>query len=128
MPRIAGIDIPAKKRIEIALTYIFGIGVVAARDILLKAQIDVNKRAQELSDAELAKIRTVIDEEYKVEGDLRRERSMNIKRLIELNAYRGIRHRSSLPLRGQRTHTNARTRKGRQRVAVAGKKKAPTSK
>lgn len=128
MPRIAGIDIPAKKRIEIALTYIFGIGRATANDILVKAQIDTNKRAKDLTDAEVARIREVIDAEYKVEGDRRREVSMNIKRLVDLSTYRGIRHRSNLPVRGQRTHTNARTRKGRPRVAVAGKKKAPTAK
>ena len=125
MPRIAGIDIPAQKRIEVALTYIFGIGRGTARDILAKAQIDIAKRAHELSDAELARIREVIDSEYKVEGDRRREISLDIKRLVDLGAYRGIRHRSNLPVRGQRTNTNARTRKGKKRIAVAGKKRAP---
>ncbi len=127
MARIAGIDIPARKRIEIGLTYIFGIGRVTAKDILVKAQIDGGKRAQDLTDAEVAKIREVLEAGYKVEGDLRREISMDIKRLIDLSAYRGIRHRSKLPVRGQRTHTNARTRKGKSKIAVAGKKKAPTS-
>jgi small subunit ribosomal protein S13 len=125
MARIAGIDIPAQKRVEVALTYIYGIGRVAAKDILIKAQIDPGTRAKDLTDAEVAKIREVIDSGYNVEGDCRREVSMNIKRLIELGTYRGIRHRSNLPVRGQRTHTNGRTRKGRVRVAIAGKKKAP---
>ena len=127
MPRIAGIDIPARKRIVIALTYIYGIGRVTAVDIMTKTQIDPNTRAKDLSDAQLAQIREVIDATYQVEGDKRREVSLNIKRLIELGTYRGIRHRSNLPVRGQRSHTNARTRKGRPRIAVAGKKKAPTS-
>ncbi len=128
MARIAGIDIPAKKRIEVSLTYIYGIGRATAKDILLKAQIDPNLRAGELSDADVAKIREVIDAGYKVEGDRRREVQMDIKRLIDLSAYRGIRHRNNLPVRGQRTSTNARTRKGRKRVAVAGRKRAPTAK
>lgn len=128
MPRIAGIDIPAKKRIVIALTYIYGIGKSTAADILTKAQIDQDIRAQDLNDAQVAKIREVIEAGYRVEGDRRKEVSMNIKRLIDLSAYRGVRHRSSLPVRGQRTHTNARTRKGKPKVAVAGKKKAPTAK
>ena len=128
MPRIAGIDIPAKKRIEVALTYIYGIGRITARDILRKAQIDPAMRAEGLSDVEVAKIREVIDAGYRVEGDRRRQVSLDIKRLIDLSAYRGVRHRSNLPVRGQRTSTNARTRKGRPRVAIAGKKKAPTSK
>ncbi len=128
MPRIAGIDIPAKKRIVISLTYIYGIGQASAQEILTKAQIDVNTRAESLTDGEVAKIREVIDADYKVEGDRRREVSMDIKRLVDLGAYRGIRHRNKLPVRGQRTKTNARTRKGRVRIAVAGKKKAPGSK
>jgi len=128
MPRIAGVDIPAKKRVVIALTYVFGIGVVTAREILAKAQIDPDLRAESLSDAQVAKIREVIEEGYRVEGDRRKEVSMNIKRLIDLGTYRGVRHRTKLPVRGQRTHTNARTRKGKSKMAVAGKKKAPTSK
>lgn len=128
MPRIAGIDIPAKKRIVVALTYIYGVGRATAKEILIKAQIDQNTRADKLSDAEFAKIREVIEADCKVEGDRRKEVSMNIKRLIDLGAYRGLRHRSNLPVRGQRTHTNSRTRKGRPRIAIAGKKKAPTAK
>ncbi len=125
MPRIAGIDIPAKKRVEIALTYIYGIGRMASREILLKAQIDSSVRAADLTDAQVAKIREVIEAEYKVEGDRRKQVSMDIKRLVDLAAYRGLRHRNKLPVRGQRTSTNARTRKGRPRIAVAGRKKAP---
>lgn len=128
MPRIAGIDIPAKKRVEIALTYIFGIGRVTSKEILIKAQIDPSTRAGDLTDSQVAKIREVIDTECKVEGDRRRQVNMDIKRLVDLGAYRGMRHRMNLPVRGQRTHTNARTRKGRPRVAVAGKKKAPKAK
>jgi len=128
MPRIAGIDIPAKKRIIIALTYIYGIGRETAQEILSKAQIDHNVRADDLDDAQVSKIRAVIESDFRVEGDRRREVSLNIKRLIDLGTYRGIRHRTKQPVRGQRTHTNARTRKGRSKVAIAGKKKAPTSK
>ena len=128
MPRIAGVDIPDKKRVEIALRYIYGVGAVSSQEILSQAQIDSNVRAGDLTDTQVAKIRKIIDERYKVEGDLRRQVSMDIKRLVDLGAYRGIRHRNGLPVRGQRTHTNARTRKGRARIAVAGKKKAPTSK
>ncbi|MBI1908704.1 MAG: 30S ribosomal protein S13 [Deltaproteobacteria bacterium] len=128
MPRIAGVDIPAKKRIEVALTYIYGIGRPISNDILSRAGIDPNTRAEALSDAQLAKIRELIDSTFKVEGDLRKEISMNIKRLIDLGAYRGLRHKANLPVRGQRTHTNARTRKGKPRIAIAGKKQAPTSK
>lgn len=128
MPRIAGIDIPAKKRVIIALTYIYGIGRETAQEILSKAQIDPDVRADDLSDAQVSKIREVIESGFRVEGDRRKEVSMNIKRLIDLGTYRGIRHRTKQPVRGQRTHTNARTRKGRSKVAIAGKKKAPTSK
>lgn len=127
MPRIAGIDVPAKKRIEVALTYIYGIGRPMSRKIIAKAGIDPNIRAEALSTAQVAKLVEVVDD-YKVEGDLRKEVSMNIKRLIDLGAYRGLRHKANLPVRGQRTHTNARTRKGRPRIAIAGKKQAPTSK
>ena len=122
MARIAGIDLPKKKRSEIGLTYIFGIGRTTARAILTKAGIDFNKKISDLTDDEVAKIRSVITAEYKVEGALRTEVQMNIKRLMDIGSYRGIRHRKGLPVRGQRTRTNARTRKGR-RKTVAGKKK-----
>jgi len=128
MPRIAGVDVPGKKRILIALTYIYGIGPTLAKRILDTAGIDENIHADNLSDADLAKIRSVIDAGYKVEGDLRREVQANIKRLKDLGTYRGLRHIRRLPCRGQRTHTNARTSKGRKRVAVAGKRKAPAPK
>jgi small subunit ribosomal protein S13 len=127
MARIAGIDLPARKKVEIALTYIYGIGLALSNRILAKVGIDPNLNTDQLTDQQVAKIREVLDE-YKLEGDLRKEVSMNIKRLTDLGAYRGLRHRGSLPVRGQRTHTNARTRKGRPRIAIAGKKKAPTSK
>ncbi|MBF0474683.1 MAG: 30S ribosomal protein S13 [Deltaproteobacteria bacterium] len=122
MARIAGIDLPRGKRVEIALTYIFGIGRSTSKDILNKANVDLNTRSDQLTEQEVANIRRVIDSEYKVEGDLRRDVSMNIKRLMDLGCYRGLRHRKSLPVHGQRTHTNARTRKGPRR-AVLGKKK-----
>lgn len=128
MPRIAGVDIPGKKRILIALTYIFGIGIPLAKVIVARAGIDPNIKADGLSEAQSAKLRELIDNEYKVEGDLRKEIGLHIKRLIDLGTYRGLRHKRNLPVRGQRTHTNARTRKGRPRVAIAGKKQAPTSK
>ncbi len=128
MARIAGVDLPGKKRIEIALTYLHGIGLAMANRILEKAGIDRNFKTEQLTDQQVAKIREEIDQNIKVEGDLRKEVSMNIKRLIDLGAYRGLRHRNNLPVRGQRTSTNARTRKGRPRIAIAGKKKAPTSK
>lgn len=121
MARIAGVNIPTQKRIEIALTYIFGIGPQISRQILEKTGIDFNKRVHALTDQEILKIREAIDQNHKVEGDLRREVSMNIKRLTDLGCYRGLRHRKKLPVRGQRTHTNARTRKGKA-VAIAGKK------
>jgi small subunit ribosomal protein S13 len=120
--RIAGIDLPKKKRSEIGLTYIYGIGRASSRDILGKAGVDINKKIGDLSDDEVSKIRGVITSEYKVEGALRSETQMNIKRLMDIGCYRGIRHRKGLPVRGQRTRTNARTRKGR-RKTVAGKKK-----
>ena len=123
MARIAGVDLPRQKRIEIALTYIFGIGRSTANKILGTAGIDRNTRTQDLSEGDVAKIRQIIDAEQKVEGDLRRDISMNIKRLMDLGTYRGLRHRKGLPVRGQRTHTNARTRKGPAK-AIAGKKKA----
>jgi len=122
LARIAGIDLPRNKRIEVALTYIFGIGRSASQEILSKAGIDPNTRSDNLAETEVAKIREIIDREYKVEGDLRRDISMNIKRLMDLGCYRGLRHRKGLPVRGQKTKTNARTRKG-PRKTVAGKKK-----
>jgi small subunit ribosomal protein S13 len=128
MARIAGVDLPAKKRVEVALTFIHGIGLTSANKILEKTGIDKNLRTDTLSDQQIAKIREELEQNYKVEGDLRKEVSMNVKRLLELGAYRGLRHKANLPVRGQRTHTNARTRKGRPRIAVAGKKQAPTSK
>ena len=128
MARIAGVDIPGKKRILIALTYIYGIGETSANIILQKLEIDPNLKTDQLSDQQMAKIREEFEEGYKVEGDLRKETSMNVKRLTDLGAYRGLRHKANLPVRGQRTHTNARTRKGKPRIAVAGKKQAPTSK
>ena len=125
MARIAGIDIPAKKRIEVALQYIYGIGWTRSNEILQQVGIDRNLKADQLSDQQIAKIREVIEQNCKVEGDLRKETGMHIKRLVDLGAYRGLRHKAKLPVRGQRTHTNARTRKGRPRIAIAGKKRAP---
>lgn len=123
MARIAGIDLPRNKNMEIALTYIHGIGRTTARRILEQAQVDFFKKTDALTDAEVAKIREAIDQgNLKIEGDLRREVSMNIKRLMDMGSYRGLRHRRSLPVRGQRTHTNARTRKGPRRQ-IGGKKK-----
>jgi len=122
MPRIAGVDIPPNKRIEIALTYIYGIGRTTAQKILKEAGIDFGKKAGELSEEEVAKIREIIDRNYKVEGELRKEVAMNIKRLIEIGCYRGLRHKMGLPVRGQRTRSNARTRKG-PRGALIKKKK-----
>ena len=123
MARIAGIDLPKNKRGEIGLTYIYGIGVSTAQYILGKAGIDVNKKVNQWDDDELNAIRTIITNEFKVEGQLRSETQMSIKRLLDIACYRGIRHRKGLPVRGQRTKTNARTRKGK-RKTVAGKKKA----
>jgi len=120
--RIAGVNIPTNKRVVIALRYIHGIGQKIANEIIEKAGIPVERRVNELSDADVVKIRETIDRDYMVEGDLRRENSVNIKRLMDLGCYRGLRHRRSLPVRGQRTHTNARTRKGPSK-AIAGKKK-----
>jgi len=122
LARIAGIDLPRNKRIVVALTYIYGIGQTSAEKILTEAGIDFNVRTDDMSESEVGKIREVIDREYKVEGDLRREVTMNIKRLMDLGCYRGLRHRRGLPVRGQRTKTNSRTRKG-PRKTVAGKKK-----
>jgi small subunit ribosomal protein S13 len=124
MARIAGVDLPRNKRIEVALTYIYGLGRTSARKILTEAGVDVNKKSDLLSDDELVKLRQIIDGGYKVEGDLRREVATHIKRLMDIGSYRGLRHRRNLPVRGQRTHTNARTRKGPRRT-VAGKKQAP---
>jgi small subunit ribosomal protein S13 len=124
MARIAGVDLPPNKRIEIGLTYIFGIGRTMANRILAAAGVDVNTKVRDLNDDETNKIRKVIEEQVRVEGDLRKEVSFNIKRLMEVGSYRGLRHRRGLPVRGQRTHTNARTRKGPRRGAVSVKKKS----
>src|SRR5580693_2056256 len=124
MARIAGVDLPPNKRVEIGLTYIFGIGRTMSNRILQSAGVDVNTKVRDLNDDETNKIRKVIEEGVRVEGDLRKEVSFNIKRLMEVGSYRGLRHRRGLPVRGQRTHTNARTRKGPRRGAVATKKKA----
>jgi small subunit ribosomal protein S13 len=124
LARISGVDLPRNKRMEIALTYIYGIGRTTANKILLEAEVSADTKSDNLTDAELTRIRNVIDSHYKVEGDLRREISMNIKRLMDIGSYRGLRHRKSLPVRGQRTHTNARTRKGPRRSVVGKRKKA----
>ncbi len=121
MARIAGVNIPVNKRIEIALTYIYGIGIDSSRKILASAQISPDKRTHTLTDTDVARLRAIIDADYTVEGDLRRQVAMNIKRLMDLGAYKGLRHRKGLPVHGQRTHTNARTRKG-PRKPIAGKK------
>ncbi len=123
MARIAGVDIPREKRVEISLTYIFGIGLKTSQSILAATQLDGNIRVRDLDEAQVNRLREYIDRNHIVEGDLRRELSMNIKRLIEIGSYRGIRHRRNLPVRGQRTRTNARTRRG-VRKTVAGKKRA----
>ncbi len=122
MARIAGVDIPNAKRIEIALTYIYGIGLTSAQNILAKTGINPDTRAKDLTEDEIAKLRDEIENSYTVEGDLRRDVAMNIKRMVEINCYRGIRHRKGLPVRGQRTKTNARTRKGPAKT-IANKKK-----
>ncbi|UCC82262.1 MAG: 30S ribosomal protein S13 [Gemmatimonadota bacterium] len=124
MVRIAGVDLPNNKRVEVALTYIHGIGATSSRRILADTGVSPDLRMHELSDEDLNKVRRAIESDYKVEGALRTEVSMNIKRLMDIGSYRGVRHRKGLPVRGQRTHTNARTRKGPRRT-VAGKKKAP---
>ena len=124
MARIAGVDLPRTKRAEIGLTYIFGIGRARSMSILMRAGVNPDKKVKDLTDDEVNKIRQVIEEEGGVEGDLRKETAMNIKRLIEIGSYRGFRHRRNLPVRGQRTHTNARTRKGPRRGTVANKKRA----
>lgn len=121
MARIAGVNIPSAKRLDIALTYIHGIGRVKATQICEKAELPAEKRVHQLSESEVTRIREIIDRDYMVEGDLRREVAMNIKRLVDLGCYRGLRHRKKLPVRGQRTHTNARTRKGKSKP-IAGKK------
>lgn len=127
MARIAGVDLPKNKRSEIGLTYIYGIGKTTAKEILAKAGIDVNKHIGDLTDDEVNKIRTIIQSDYKTEGAMRAEMQMNIKRLMDIGSYRGLRHRKGLPVRGQRTRTNSRTRKGK-RKTVAGKKKVAAKK
>jgi small subunit ribosomal protein S13 len=127
MARIAGVDLPRNKRTEVALTYVYGVGRSSARRICAQAGVDINRKTDDLGDDEVVRIRQVIEQDYKVEGDLRREVTANIKRLSEIGSYRGLRHRRNLPVRGQRTHTNSRTRKGPRR-AVAGKKPAPKPK
>ncbi len=123
MARIAGVDIPDNKRVEISLTYIFGVGRYTSQEVLKEANIDFNKRVKDLTEAELGRIREILEKNYRIEGDLRREIGLNIKRLQEIGCYRGIRHRRNLPVHGQRTKTNARTRRGARRT-VAGKKRA----
>ena len=125
MARIAGVDLPKSKRMEVALTYIYGIGRSSSREILTKAGVSFDLKSDDLTDDDTAKIRQVIEQDYKVEGDLRRDVTANIKRHLDMGSYRGQRHRKNLPARGQRTHTNARTRKG-PRKKVAGKKTAPS--
>lgn len=124
MARIAGVDLPARKRAEIGLTYIYGIGRTRSKSILFRAGINPDTKVAELTEEQVSKIRQILEDEGAVEGDLRKELSMNIKRLIEMGSYRGLRHRRGLPVRGQRTHTNSRTRKGPRRGTVANKKKA----
>ncbi len=123
MARIAGIDLPRDKRVEAALPYIYGIGLSASRKILTRTQVDGDTRVRDLTEDEVARIRQIVDTEYRVEGDLRREVQLNIKRLIDIGTYRGLRHRRGLPVRGQRTKTNARTRKGPRRTVGAKRKK-----
>ncbi|MFC1862345.1 30S ribosomal protein S13 [Thermodesulfobacteriota bacterium] len=123
MARIAGVDLPKRKRIEIALTYIYGIGRSSSKKILTEAGVEWNAKSDDLTEGQITSIRKVIDEKYQVEGDLRREVSMNIKRLMDLGVYRGLRHRRGLPVRGQRTSTNARTRKGPRRSVMSKRKK-----
>ncbi|MFB2934008.1 30S ribosomal protein S13 [Aerosakkonemataceae cyanobacterium BLCC-F154] len=127
MARIAGVDLPRDKRVEIGLTYIYGIGLTRSKEILAETKINPDTRVKDLTDADVAALRATVESNYQVEGDLRRWEAMNIKRLIDIASYRGRRHRSGLPVRGQRTRTNARTRRGR-RLTVAGKKKAPAKK
>lgn len=125
MPRIAGVDLPRNKRVEYALTYIYGIGLRLSQKILKDAKVDYNTRTEKLTEEEVVRIRSLIETHERVEGDLRREIQMSIKRLMDLGCYRGLRHRKNLPARGQRTKTNARTRKGPRRAPIAGKKMAP---
>lgn len=127
MARIAGVDLPRDKRIEIGLTYIYGIGLTRSKEILAKTGVNPDTRVRDLSDSDVATLREAVESDYQVEGDLRRWESMNIKRLMDIGTYRGRRHRMGLPVRGQRTRTNARTRRGGRRT-VAGKKKAPSKK
>jgi small subunit ribosomal protein S13 len=124
MARISGVNIPLNKRVEIGLTYIYGIGRSTANELLVKTQIEPDRKVRDLTEEEVVRLRDLIDSDVIVEGDLRRERSQNIKRLQEIGCYRGMRHRRGLPVRGQNTKTNARTRKGPKRLSVAGKKKA----
>ncbi|HXX22783.1 MAG TPA: 30S ribosomal protein S13 [Terriglobia bacterium] len=124
MARIAGIDLPPKKRAEIGLTYIYGIGRARSMSILMRAGVNPDKKVKDLSEDEVTRIRSIIEEEGGVEGDLRKELAMNVRRLIEIGSYRGMRHRRSLPVRGQRTHTNARTRKGPRKGTIANKKRS----
>jgi small subunit ribosomal protein S13 len=124
MARIAGVDIPRNKKIEIAITYIYGIGRTNGMEVILKAQVNPNTRVRDLTEEEVTRLREVVDREYRVEGDLRREVQMNIKRLMDIGCYRGLRHRKGLPVHGQRTRTNARTRRGRKGQAIGIKKKA----
>jgi small subunit ribosomal protein S13 len=124
MARIAGVDIPRNKKIEIAITYIFGIGRSNGVDVIRKAQVNPDTRVRDLTEEEVSRLREVVDREYRVEGDLRREVQMNIKRLMDIGCYRGLRHRKGMPVRGQRTRTNARTRRGRKGQAIGIKKKA----
>jgi small subunit ribosomal protein S13 len=124
MARIAGVDLPNRKRVEVGLTYIYGIGRTRSKSILYRAGIGFDKKVVDLTEEEVNRIRTIVEEEGAVEGDLRKENTMNVKRLIEMGSYRGLRHRRGLPVRGQRSHTNARTRKGPRRGTIANKKKA----
>ncbi|HAH97614.1 MAG TPA: 30S ribosomal protein S13 [Firmicutes bacterium] len=123
MARIAGVDLPREKRIEIALTYIFGLGLTTSKEVLQKTGVNPDTRVRDLTEDEITRLREVIDRDYKVEGDLRREETTNIKRLIDIGSYRGLRHRRGLPVNGQRTRTNARTRKGPKKAAVGAKHK-----
>ena len=127
MARIAGVDLPREKRGEIAIQYIYGIGIPSAKKIFAEARVDRNKRVKDWSDDETSRVRDILEREYKVEGDLRREVSMSVKRLMDIGSYRGIRHRKGLPVRGQRTHTNARTRKGRSKGVMVKKKPVAAS-
>lgn len=127
MARIAGVDIPRDKRVEIGLTYIYGIGLTRSKQVLAKTGVNPDTRVKDLSDADIASLRETVEKDYQIEGDLRRWEQMNIKRLVDIGSYRGRRHRMGLPVRGQRTRTNARTRRGR-RTTVPGKKKAPGKK